>query len=63
MKAPKEYWIKLKSFIKECRRVLHVTKKPSREEFKAVVKVTGLGILLIGFIGFIITLTAKLLGL
>ena len=41
-------------FYKECVRVLKVTKKPSNEEFKTIVKVSGLGILVIGLIGFIV---------
>ena len=45
---------KFKTFVIECKRVLLVTKKPSNEEFKAVVKVTGVGTLIIGAIGFII---------
>lgn len=45
---------KIKEFGKECIRVLKVTKKPTNEEFKTIVKVSGLGILLIGLIGFII---------
>jgi protein transport protein SEC61 subunit gamma-like protein len=59
----KEYWIKLKSFIKEAKRVVQVTKKPSLSEFKMIVKVTGLGILIIGLIGFIISITGTLLGI
>ena len=47
---------KLKSFIGECRRVLKVTRKPDSTEFKTIVKVSGLGMLLIGLIGFIITM-------
>jgi len=35
-------------------RVLKLTKKPSREEFLTIAKVAGLGILAIGFVGFII---------
>jgi protein transport protein SEC61 subunit gamma-like protein len=35
-------------------RVLKLTKKPTREEFSVIAKVAGAGILLIGFIGFII---------
>jgi protein transport protein SEC61 subunit gamma-like protein len=35
-------------------RVLKLTRKPSREEFTVIAKVAGAGILLIGFIGFII---------
>ncbi len=45
---------RLKSFIYECIRVFKVTKKPSKEEFKIIVKVSAIGILLIGFIGFAI---------
>ena len=40
----------------EYMRVLKLTKKPSREEFSVIAKVAGAGILLIGFIGFIIYL-------
>ena len=45
---------KLKSFIGECLRVLKVTKKPDAIEFKTVVKVSGIGILVIGLIGFLV---------
>ncbi|MBN1157658.1 protein translocase SEC61 complex subunit gamma [Candidatus Woesearchaeota archaeon] len=45
---------KLKTFFFECMRVLKVTKKPDRLEFKTIVKVSGIGILIIGCIGFII---------
>ena len=48
----KNLTVKLKSFIVECKRVLHVTKKPNATEFKTIVKVSGLGILIIGLIGF-----------
>jgi protein transport protein SEC61 subunit gamma and related proteins len=51
----------LKSFYNECVRVFKITKKPTKEEFKAIVKVSGLGILLIGFIGFIVTLIDQLI--
>lgn len=47
---------KIKRFAKECRRVLKVTKKPNSEEFKTIVKVSGTGMLLIGFIGFLLQL-------
>ena len=33
-------------------RVLKVTKKPTNEEFKTIVKVAGAGMILIGLIGF-----------
>ncbi len=52
---------KLKRFIKEARRVLRITKKPNREEFLNIVKVTGLGCAIIGLIGFVIFLVKQLL--
>ncbi|MEK6861472.1 MAG: protein translocase SEC61 complex subunit gamma [Nanoarchaeota archaeon] len=45
---------RLKPFIQECIRVFKVTKKPSKEELKTIVKVSGIGILFIGLIGFVI---------
>ena len=45
---------KIKSFISECIRVLKVTKKPDAVEFKTIVKVSGLGILIIGLLGFVV---------
>ena len=45
---------KVKSFIGECLRVLKVTKKPDAIEFKTIVKVSGLGILIIGLLGFVV---------
>ncbi|HIJ99012.1 TPA: protein translocase SEC61 complex subunit gamma [archaeon] len=47
---------KIKAFIQESVRVLKVTKKPDAIEFKTVVKVSGLGILIIGLIGFVVTM-------
>jgi len=54
-------WIRFKSFIKECRRVLTLTKKPSSEEFKTIVKVSGIGILVIGLLGFVISMLFQVL--
>ena len=52
---------KLKRFIKETLRVLRITKKPNKEEYKSIVKFTALGIAVIGLIGFIIFLGKQLL--
>ena len=40
----------------ECKRTLQVARKPDKEEYLDVAKVTGLGILLIGLVGFMITM-------
>lgn len=42
-------------------RVLKLTRKPTREEFTVIAKVAGAGILLVGFIGFIIYLLVTVL--
>jgi protein transport protein SEC61 subunit gamma and related proteins len=52
---------RIKRFFKETIRVLRITKKPNKEEFKSIVKVTGLGIIIIGLIGFFIFLIKQLL--
>lgn len=50
----------LKSFIRKCKRVWMVLKKPSRDEFTKVAKVSAAGILIIGVIGFIISIIMKI---
>ena len=52
---------KIKTFYKECVRVFKITKKPSKMEYTAIMKVSALGILLIGFIGFIVHVIDQLL--
>ena len=51
---------KLKRFITECKRVLRVTKKPTSYEFKTIAKVSGIGMIIIGLIGFIILFIKQL---
>ena len=51
-KTPGNIPLRLSEYI----RVLKLTRKPSREEFTVIAKVAGAGILLVGFIGFIIYL-------
>jgi len=45
---------RLKSFVLQSKRVWHVLKKPSGLEFKTVAKVSAVGILIIGAVGFLI---------
>ena len=56
-----ELLLRLKEFILESRRVLRVTRKPTNEELKTIVKVSGIGILLIGLIGFLMQMATKAL--
>ena len=53
-------WQKLKNFGVECMRVLRVTKKPDKAEFKTIVKISGSGMAIIGFIGFFIHFAKEL---
>lgn len=43
------------SFFVQCKRVWYILRKPTSEEFKTVAKVSAIGILAIGAIGFIIS--------
>ena len=52
----------ISQFLRQCRRVLYVSRRPDMEEYVNVAKVTGIGIIIIGVIGFIISLIAQLLG-
>ncbi|MFH1276627.1 MAG: protein translocase SEC61 complex subunit gamma [Candidatus Woesearchaeota archaeon] len=52
---------KFKRFIKESIRVMRIIKKPGKEEYLTTVKVTGLGIAVIGALGFVIFLLRQLI--
>ncbi len=47
-------------FLNASRRIFTVSKKPDWEEFKVMAKVTGLGIILIAVIGFIVKAVSTL---
>ena len=57
----KNLLFKLKTFFMECKRVFTITKKPSNEEFKTIVKVTAIGAALTGLLGAIIQIGYHLL--
>lgn len=48
---------------KETRRILRLTRKPRGSEFNETAKITGLGMIVIGIIGFIIFVIAKISGI
>jgi len=52
---------KFKNYMLHSWRVLLITKKPNKEEYKTVVKASGLGIAVIGLIGFLLHLFNQLL--
>lgn len=47
---------KIGDFIESTRRILIVSKKPAGKEYSEMAKITGLGIILIGVIGFLVLL-------
>jgi protein transport protein SEC61 subunit gamma-like protein len=51
---------RITNFYRKCARVWHLLRKPTREEFVTVAKVSALGILAIGLVGFIISVAIKL---
>lgn len=55
-----EATVKLKSFLAKCVRVWHILKKPNMAEYKAIAKVSAIGILIIGLLGFLISIVMHL---
>ena len=51
----------IKRTFEEWKRVLRITKKPDKVEFKAIVKVSALGMAVIGLIGFAIQMIREVL--
>jgi protein transport protein SEC61 subunit gamma-like protein len=52
----------LRNVIDRIRRVLLISSKPDKEEFRLSTKITGLGFILIGIIGFVIFMIVQLIG-
>lgn len=50
------FFIKTKLFIGKCIRVLRIARKPTSKEVSLVSKVSALGVLAIGTLGFIISI-------
>ena len=50
-------------FVKDSKRVLKVARKPGKEEYLELAKVTSIGVVIIGVIGFVIFLLGSLIGL
>ena len=49
----------IKSFSKQCLRVWHLLKRPGKEEYLTVAKISALGIGIIGLLGFAISLVMQ----
>jgi protein transport protein SEC61 subunit gamma-like protein len=50
------FWHKVERRLREYRRILTLTRRPSRDEFSTIAKVAAIGIIVIGFAGFAIYL-------
>ncbi|MBA7641525.1 hypothetical protein ES703_49209 [subsurface metagenome] len=51
---------KLKAFIAKSKRVWLILKKPTRKEYEMIAKVSAIGILILGVVGFIIAFFMKI---
>jgi protein transport protein SEC61 subunit gamma-like protein len=51
-----ELTLKIKTFTSQCVRVWHLLRKPTKEEFLAVSKISAIGLGLIGLLGFVIAI-------
>jgi protein transport protein SEC61 subunit gamma-like protein len=51
---------RIKSFLVQCSRVWSVLRKPSMNELKMVTKVSAIGLLIIGFLGFLISIVMNM---
>ncbi len=55
-----EFVNKSKEFFFKCARVWAVTRKPTKDEFKLTAQSAGFGMLLVGLIGFLISIFIRL---
>jgi protein transport protein SEC61 subunit gamma-like protein len=46
--------------VKRCIRIMHISRKPTNEEYTKVAKVTALGMVLLGVIGIVISIIFSL---
>jgi len=51
----KQHLINLKSFALKSKRVWHALTKPTKKEFWSVTKISAIGILILGTVGFLIS--------
>ncbi len=51
---------KLTTAYSETRRILRLTRKPKRLEYNEIAKITGIGMIGIGLIGFVIFIIAEM---
>ena len=52
----------IRGLVERMRRILLVSSKPDKSEYRQTVKITGLGFVVIGLIGFVIFILVQLIG-
>ncbi|MCD6274556.1 MAG: protein translocase SEC61 complex subunit gamma [Candidatus Aenigmarchaeota archaeon] len=45
---------KIRSFLKQCRRIMSIATKPDKEEYINYAKIIAIGVFLLGMMGFIL---------
>jgi len=51
----------MREFLQNCKRLIQVARKPGSEEFNRVTKITTLGFIFIGALGFLIMYVASII--
>ncbi len=54
--------MEINELIKRCNRIIHISRKPTGDEYTKVAKVTATGIALFGLVGFIMFIIFGLIG-
>ena len=54
---------RIDKFVKDSKRVLKVSRKPDAQEYRELAKVSAIGVVIIGVMGFVIVLLGSLIGL
>ncbi|HSB46519.1 MAG TPA: protein translocase SEC61 complex subunit gamma [Candidatus Bilamarchaeum sp.] len=52
--------LEISDLIKRCIRIIYISRKPTGDEYSKVARVTALGIIIFGLVGFVISLIASL---
>ncbi len=63
MTKEKSVLVRFRKFLSESKRILMLARKPTKQEYIVIAKITGLGMIIIGLMGMIIKLFAMYLGL
>lgn len=53
---------KIKDFFESAKRIILISKKPSKKEYWAMAKIVGIGMIIIGVIGFIVKIIMNIIG-